>query len=46
MDGRITEKQFGGMLLAYSGVQSRKLKLMQKSLKRMFKDAQVGEPPV
>ncbi|XP_051773654.1 calcium uptake protein 1, mitochondrial isoform X1 [Ctenopharyngodon idella] len=40
VDGRITEKQFGGMLLAYSGVQSRKLKLMQKSLKRMFKDAQ------
>lgn len=40
VDGRITEKQFGGMLLAYSGVQSRKLKLMQKNLKRMFKDAQ------
>ncbi|TRY98822.1 hypothetical protein DNTS_035640, partial [Danionella cerebrum] len=34
------EKQFGGMLLAYSGVQSRKLKQMQKNLKRMFKDAQ------
>lgn len=41
MDGRITEKQFGGMLLAYSGVQSRKLKQMQKGLKKMFKDAQV-----
>ncbi|KAM3862650.1 calcium uptake protein 1, mitochondrial isoform 1-T1 [Diretmus argenteus] len=39
-DGRITERQFGGMLLAYSGVQSRKLKLMQKGLKKMFKDAQ------
>ncbi|XP_028278476.1 calcium uptake protein 1, mitochondrial isoform X3 [Parambassis ranga] len=40
MDGRITERQFGGMLLAYSGVQSRKLKVMQKGLKKMFKDAQ------
>ncbi|XP_013861456.1 calcium uptake protein 1, mitochondrial isoform X3 [Austrofundulus limnaeus] len=40
VDGRITERQFGGMLLAYSGVQSRKLKLMQKGLKKMFKDAQ------
>lgn len=40
-NGRITERQFGGMLLAYSGVQSRKLKLMQKGLKKMFKDAQV-----
>uniref|UniRef100_A0A8C2CCF3 Calcium uptake protein 1, mitochondrial n=1 Tax=Cyprinus carpio TaxID=7962 RepID=A0A8C2CCF3_CYPCA len=40
VDGRITEKQFGGMLLAYSGVQSRKLKQMQKNLKKMFKDAQ------
>lgn len=40
MDGRITERQFGGMLLAYSGVQSRKLKQMQKGLKKMFKDAQ------
>lgn len=42
VDGRITERQFGGMLLAYSGVQSRKLKLMQKGLKKMFKDAQVS----
>lgn len=41
MNGRITERQFGGMLLAYSGVQSRKLKQMQKGLKKMFKDAQV-----
>lgn len=41
VNGRITERQFGGMLLAYSGVQSRKLKLMQKGLKKMFKDAQV-----
>ncbi|XP_062256610.1 calcium uptake protein 1, mitochondrial isoform X1 [Platichthys flesus] len=40
MDGKISERQFGGMLLAYSGVQSRKLKLMQKGLKKMFKDAQ------
>lgn len=40
VNGRITERQFGGMLLAYSGVQSRKLKLMQKGLKKMFKDAQ------
>lgn len=40
VDGRITERQFGGMLLVYSGVQSRKLKLMQKGLKKMFKDAQ------
>nr|XP_020455058.1 calcium uptake protein 1, mitochondrial isoform X2 [Monopterus albus] len=40
VDGRITERQFGGMLLAYSGVQSRKLKHMQKGLKKMFKDAQ------
>lgn len=41
MNGRIAERQFGGMLLAYSGVQSRKLKQMQKGLKKMFKDAQV-----
>ncbi|XP_074531837.1 calcium uptake protein 1, mitochondrial isoform X2 [Halichoeres trimaculatus] len=40
MNGRISERQFGGMLLAYSGVQSRKLKQMQKGLKKMFKDAQ------
>ncbi|XP_023267400.1 calcium uptake protein 1, mitochondrial isoform X4 [Seriola lalandi dorsalis] len=40
VDGRITERQFGGMLLAYSGVQSRKLKQMQKGLTKMFKDAQ------
>ncbi|XP_047458520.1 calcium uptake protein 1, mitochondrial isoform X3 [Mugil cephalus] len=40
VDGRITERQFGGMLLAYSGVQSRKLTQMQRGLKKMFKDAQ------
>ncbi|KAK0138959.1 Calcium uptake protein 1, mitochondrial [Merluccius polli] len=40
VEGRISERQFGGMLLAYSGVQSRKLKQMQKGLKKMFKDAQ------
>uniref|UniRef100_A0A3B1KB23 Calcium uptake protein 1, mitochondrial n=1 Tax=Astyanax mexicanus TaxID=7994 RepID=A0A3B1KB23_ASTMX len=40
VDGKITERQFGGMLLAYSGVQSRKLKQTQKGLKKMFKDAQ------
>uniref|UniRef100_A0A4W5QY69 Calcium uptake protein 1, mitochondrial n=1 Tax=Hucho hucho TaxID=62062 RepID=A0A4W5QY69_9TELE len=40
VDGCITERQFGGMLLSYSGVQSRKLKQMQKGLKKMFKDAQ------
>uniref|UniRef100_A0A674NUP2 Calcium uptake protein 1, mitochondrial n=1 Tax=Takifugu rubripes TaxID=31033 RepID=A0A674NUP2_TAKRU len=39
-NGRITERQFGGMLLAYSGVQSRKLKQMLKGLKKMFKDGQ------
>ncbi|KFO36982.1 Calcium uptake protein 1, mitochondrial [Fukomys damarensis] len=38
MDGRITERQFGGMLLAYSGVQSKKLTAMQKQLKKHFKD--------
>lgn len=43
-NGRITERQFGGMLLAYSGVQSRKLKQMLKGLKKMFKDGQVDEP--
>uniref|UniRef100_A0AAY5K1Z1 Calcium uptake protein 1, mitochondrial n=1 Tax=Esox lucius TaxID=8010 RepID=A0AAY5K1Z1_ESOLU len=41
VDGCITERQFGGMLLSYSGVQSRKLKQMQKGLKKMFKDSQV-----
>lgn len=43
-NGRITERQFGGMLLAYSGVQSRKLKQMLKGLKKMFKDGQVATP--
>lgn len=31
------------MLLAYSGVQSRKLKQMLKGLKKMFKDGQVDK---
>ncbi|XP_036590145.1 calcium uptake protein 1, mitochondrial isoform X1 [Trichosurus vulpecula] len=38
VNGRITERQFGGMLLAYSGVQSKKLKVMQKQLKKHFKN--------
>ncbi|XP_076981093.1 calcium uptake protein 1, mitochondrial isoform X3 [Tamandua tetradactyla] len=38
VDGRITERQFGGMLLAYSGVQSKKLTTMQKQLKKHFKE--------
>ncbi|XP_016079538.1 PREDICTED: calcium uptake protein 1, mitochondrial isoform X2 [Miniopterus natalensis] len=38
VDGRITERQFGGMLLAYSGVQSKKLMAMQKQLKKHFKE--------
>lgn len=37
VDGRITERQFGGMLLAYSGVQSKKLTAMQKQLKSTSK---------
>nr|KAF6322575.1 mitochondrial calcium uptake 1 [Pipistrellus kuhlii] len=41
VDGRITERQFGGMLLAYSGVQSKKLTAMQKQLKKHFKE---GKP--
>uniref|UniRef100_A0A4W3GQ65 Calcium uptake protein 1, mitochondrial n=1 Tax=Callorhinchus milii TaxID=7868 RepID=A0A4W3GQ65_CALMI len=40
VDGRITERQFGSMLLAYSGVQSRKLTVMLKNLKKQFKDAE------
>ncbi|XP_028651042.1 calcium uptake protein 1, mitochondrial [Erpetoichthys calabaricus] len=39
VNGRITERQFGSMLLAYSGVQSRKLTQMLKNLKKQFKDA-------
>lgn len=42
VDGRITERQFGGMLLAYSGVQSKKLTAMQKQLKKHFKEGKVG----
>ncbi|XP_045153025.1 LOW QUALITY PROTEIN: calcium uptake protein 1, mitochondrial-like [Echinops telfairi] len=38
VDGRIAERQFGGMLLACSGVQSKKLTAMQKQLKRHFKE--------
>ncbi|XP_036192933.1 calcium uptake protein 1, mitochondrial isoform X9 [Myotis myotis] len=41
VDGRITERQFGGMLLAYSGVQSKKLTAMQKQLKKHFKEGKV-----
>ncbi|XP_043911927.1 calcium uptake protein 1, mitochondrial isoform X2 [Protopterus annectens] len=40
VNGRITERQFGSMLLAYSGVQSRKLNQMLKRIKKQFKDAQ------
>ncbi|XP_051897271.1 calcium uptake protein 1, mitochondrial isoform X3 [Pristis pectinata] len=40
VNGRITERQFGRMLLAYSGVQSKKLKAMLKSIKKQFKDAE------
>lgn len=42
VDGRITERQFGGMLLAYSGVQSKKLMAMQKQLKKHFKEGKVS----
>ncbi|MGH0114607.1 UNVERIFIED_CONTAM: hypothetical protein FKN15_031092 [Acipenser sinensis] len=38
VDGRIAECQFGSILLAYSGVQSRKLTVMLKNLKKQFKD--------
>uniref|UniRef100_A0A5F8GAS0 Calcium uptake protein 1, mitochondrial n=1 Tax=Monodelphis domestica TaxID=13616 RepID=A0A5F8GAS0_MONDO len=40
VNGRITERQFGGMLLAYSGVQSKKMKIMLKQLKKHFKEGQ------
>uniref|UniRef100_A0A8C8RIG7 Calcium uptake protein 1, mitochondrial n=1 Tax=Pelusios castaneus TaxID=367368 RepID=A0A8C8RIG7_9SAUR len=40
MNGRITERQFGGMLLAYSGVQSKKLNLMLKQLRKRFQDGE------
>ncbi|ETE65912.1 Calcium uptake protein 1, mitochondrial, partial [Ophiophagus hannah] len=39
VNGRITERQFGSMLLAYSGVQSKKLTVMLKQLKKHFQDA-------
>ncbi|XP_018418414.1 PREDICTED: calcium uptake protein 1, mitochondrial isoform X2 [Nanorana parkeri] len=40
VDGHITERQFGSMLLAYSGVQSKKLIQMLKQLKKRFKDGE------
>ncbi|XP_053161625.1 calcium uptake protein 1, mitochondrial isoform X3 [Hemicordylus capensis] len=40
VNGRITERQFGSMLLAYSGVQSKKLTLMLKQLKKHFQDGE------
>ncbi|XP_069466623.1 LOW QUALITY PROTEIN: calcium uptake protein 1, mitochondrial [Ambystoma mexicanum] len=40
VNGRITERQFGRMLLAYSGVQSKKLTVMLKQLKQRFKDGE------
>ncbi|XP_041424752.1 calcium uptake protein 1, mitochondrial isoform X2 [Xenopus laevis] len=40
VDGHITERQFGSMLLAYSGVQSKKLTHMLKQLKKRFKDGE------
>lgn len=43
MDGRITERQFGSMLLAYSGVQSKKLTVMLKQLKKHFQDGEVSQ---
>ncbi|XP_025900810.1 calcium uptake protein 1, mitochondrial isoform X2 [Nothoprocta perdicaria] len=36
VEGRITERQFGSMLLAYSGVQSKKLTVLLKQLRRHF----------
>lgn len=42
MEGRITERQFGSMLLAYSGVQSKKLTVMLKQLKKHFQDGEVS----
>ncbi|GCC37060.1 hypothetical protein chiPu_0015560 [Chiloscyllium punctatum] len=40
INGRISERQFGSMLLAYSGVQSKKLTAMLKSIKKQFKNAE------
>lgn len=42
VEGRITERQFGSMLLAYSGVQSKKLTVMLKQLKKHFQDGEVS----
>uniref|UniRef100_A0A8C7JJN2 Calcium uptake protein 1, mitochondrial n=1 Tax=Oncorhynchus kisutch TaxID=8019 RepID=A0A8C7JJN2_ONCKI len=39
--GASTERQFGGMLLSYSGVQSRKTQTDAEGNQEMFKDAQV-----
>uniref|UniRef100_A0A8C4R4W4 Calcium uptake protein 1, mitochondrial n=1 Tax=Eptatretus burgeri TaxID=7764 RepID=A0A8C4R4W4_EPTBU len=38
VEGRITEQRFGHMLLAYSGIASKKLKQMYKRLKKHFED--------
>ncbi|KAL8187034.1 UNVERIFIED_CONTAM: hypothetical protein K2H54_028373 [Gekko kuhli] len=43
VNGRITERQFGSMLLAYSGVQSKKLTLMLKQLKKHFQNGEVSD---
>ncbi|XP_038264578.1 calcium uptake protein 1, mitochondrial isoform X6 [Dermochelys coriacea] len=40
VNGRIAERQFGGMLLAYSGVQSKKLTLMLKQLRKRFQEGE------
>ncbi|NXD15194.1 MICU1 protein, partial [Nothocercus nigrocapillus] len=40
VEGRITERQFGSMLLAYSGVQSKKLTVMLKQLRKHFQDGE------
>lgn len=38
VDGRIIERQFGGMLFVYSGVQFKKLIVMQRQFKKYFKE--------
>ncbi|XP_032805892.1 calcium uptake protein 1, mitochondrial isoform X2 [Petromyzon marinus] len=38
VDGHISERRFGNMLLAYSGVKSKKLTHMLKHVKKEFKD--------
>ena len=42
VEGRITEQRFGHMLLAYSGIASKKLKQMYKRLKKHFEDGPVS----